>query len=102
MPLAIVIMSGTTFQCSMPNHLPVRPQPVMTSSAMSSTPWRSQMSRSIGQYSGAGTATPAEKETGSAITAATVFGPSSRMMSSTAWAQRMLNSDGESDSSSRR
>ena len=34
-PLAAVMMSGSTSQCSMPNHLlPVRPQPVCTSSEM--------------------------------------------------------------------
>ena len=39
MPFADVMMSGFTFQCSMPNHLsPVRPQPVCTSSAMNSPP----------------------------------------------------------------
>ena len=37
MPLAAVMMSGSTSQCSMPNHLrPVRPHPVWTSSAMKS------------------------------------------------------------------
>ena len=40
MPLALVITSGSTSQCSMPNHLsPVRPQAVCTSSAMNSPPY---------------------------------------------------------------
>ncbi len=34
------------------NHLPVRPQPVMTSSAMSRTPWSSQISAQLGQVLG--------------------------------------------------
>ena len=38
-PLALVMMSGTTPYCSMPNHLPpVRPQPVCTSSLMKMPP----------------------------------------------------------------
>ncbi len=38
-------ISGTTFSCSTANILPVRPMPVCTSSTMSSTPFRSQISR---------------------------------------------------------
>ena len=45
MPLAIVMMSGTTFQWSTANHSPVRPKPDITSSAISRMPWRSQISR---------------------------------------------------------
>jgi hypothetical protein len=32
-------------QCSSPNQRPVRPKPVITSSLMKSTSWRSQISR---------------------------------------------------------
>ena len=46
-PFDTVIMSGTTPQCSIPNHLPVRPKPVITSSAISRIPYLSQISRSI-------------------------------------------------------
>ena len=59
----------------MANIVPVRPKPVITSSAMRTTPWRSQMRLSAGQYSSDGTAAPAAEDTGSAITAATDDAP---------------------------
>src|SRR5712691_9931387 len=37
-------MSGATSQCSTAKLRPVRPMPVITSSAISSTPWRPQIS----------------------------------------------------------
>ena len=43
-------MSGTIPACSQASSVPVRPQPVITSSAMKSTPWRRQtacISRSV-------------------------------------------------------
>ena len=46
---AKVTISGVTFQWDSPNQRPVRPKPVMISSAMSSTSWRVQMSRTSGQ-----------------------------------------------------
>ena len=42
-------MSGSTFQCSSANHLPVRQKPVMTSSAMKSTLCLSQTFRTSGK-----------------------------------------------------
>src|ERR687888_373479 len=45
MPLATVIRSGTTPSCSTANHRPVRPNPVMTSSAINSTSSSSQIAR---------------------------------------------------------
>src|ERR1700752_304593 len=45
MPLATVRMSGTTSQLSTANHLPVRPKPAITSSAMSRIPWGLDLSR---------------------------------------------------------
>ena len=48
-PLATVIMSGVTFQCWNANGLPVRPNPVSTSSATSSAPSASHARRTIGQ-----------------------------------------------------
>ena len=45
MPLAMQTMSGSTPECSMDHHFPVRPAPDCTSSAMSRMPWRSQMRR---------------------------------------------------------
>ena len=48
MPLAKVMMSGSTPQCSMPHHLsPVRPQPVCTSSQMNRPPYLRTMSTAI-------------------------------------------------------
>ena len=46
MPLAMQTMSGSTPECSIAHHLPVRPTPHCTSSATSKIPWRSQMARS--------------------------------------------------------
>ena len=43
-PFATTMMSGTTPHCSTPKSDPSRPKPVMTSSAMHSTPWRWQTS----------------------------------------------------------
>ena len=77
----------------MPNHVPVRPKPLTTSSAMSSTSYLSQIFRTMGQYSSPGTATPADAETGSPITAATVSGPSRRMISSIELAQWTAHSE---------
>ena len=37
-PFASVMMSGCTPKCSMANIFPVRPNPLITSSAISSTP----------------------------------------------------------------
>ena len=48
-PLAATRRSARTPQWSSPNQRPVRPNPVMTSSAMSSTPWRRQTSTMRGQ-----------------------------------------------------
>ena len=45
-------------------HFPVRPKPVMTSLAISSTPWRSQISRGRGKQVGGGTMTPPVPITG--------------------------------------
>ena len=90
MPLAMVTMSGTTFQWSIPNHLPVRPKAVMISSAISTTSYLSQMARTIGQYSSGGTITPPAPKIGSPITAATRRAPpSSRITSSTCLAHWM-------------
>jgi hypothetical protein len=44
-PLAVVIRSGVTPDCCIAHHVPERPLPLMTSSAMKVTPWRSQISR---------------------------------------------------------
>ena len=44
-PLAVHRMSGVICACSQAKSVPVRPQPVITSSAMRSAPWASQMRR---------------------------------------------------------
>src|SRR6218665_633026 len=54
MPLANTIMSGFTPQSRLPISEPMRPKPVTTSSAISSTRWRSQTSRTSGQKLAAG------------------------------------------------
>jgi hypothetical protein len=43
MPFAKVTTSGWTRQWVRPSHSPVRPNPVITSSAMKRTSWRSQI-----------------------------------------------------------
>ena len=48
-PLAATSRSGRTPKWSMPNQAPVRPNPVITSSAMSSTPCCRQTSAIAGQ-----------------------------------------------------
>ena len=58
-PLAEVMMSGVTSQCSMPNHFfPVRPQAVCTSSLMKSPPYFLTILNTILKYSGGGVINP--------------------------------------------
>ncbi|SHT03661.1 Uncharacterised protein [Mycobacteroides abscessus subsp. abscessus] len=45
MPLAKVMRSGVTSKALMANHSPNRPKPTITSSAMNTRPYRSQISR---------------------------------------------------------
>ncbi len=70
-PFAVVRMSGTTPQWSTANHDPVRPHPVITSSAIRRTSWAFVIARILGRYSGTGTRTPFVPTTGSTIIAAT-------------------------------
>jgi hypothetical protein len=66
----------------------VRPNPVITSSAISNTPWRSQISAIRGQYSLTGvTAAPDEPIIGSAMNAAIESGPWRSISCSSAVAQ---------------
>src|SRR5207245_5341101 len=76
MPLATVMRSGTTWSCSQANQRPVRPNPVMTSSAIISTSSSSQMARTAASQPIGGMMKPPEEITGSMITADTVSGPS--------------------------
>ena len=46
-PLAVVIMSGSRANRSLASQDPVRPNPVITSSAMNSTSCRRQISRTL-------------------------------------------------------
>ena len=64
----------------------------MISSKMSSTSWRSQISRRIRKYSAVGVITPPVLLTGSRITPATVSGSSWTMTSSTCCAAKRLHS----------
>ena len=58
-PFALVMMSGVTPHCSMPNHLPpVRPQPVCTSSLMNTPPWLRTIFSTIWKYSLGGVTKP--------------------------------------------
>src|SRR5215831_14618015 len=88
--LAAVVISGWMFQRSEANHLPVRPNPVTTSSKINNTPYLSQMAAILGQHSGCGGTTPAELEIGSPINAATVCGPSATIARSTSSAHSKL------------
>ena len=53
-----MMKSGSEPNCSMPNQVPARPKPVITSSLITSTSFALQISRTIGQYSGGGGMTP--------------------------------------------
>ena len=77
-------MSGTTPNRSLANQWPKRPNEQMTSSAQSSTPYRSQIRLSSPQYPSGGTRAPPPFWTGSAITMDTVSGPSAKIISSMA------------------
>ena len=63
-------MSGSTFQCSTQNILPVLPIPVWTSSAMNRAPYLSHRRRTPGKYSSFGTMIPPSPKIGSNSTAA--------------------------------
>ena len=59
-PLAVVMKSGTMSSSSQANSGPVRPKPVMTSSATNRMPWDWQSSRMAFSQPGHGTMTPPE------------------------------------------
>ena len=88
MPLDMAMRSGTTSQCSMQNIVPVRQKPHITSSAIISTSYWSQISLINGQYSSGGTRKPDAPSSGSAMNAATFSGPSEWMTVSRNRAQR--------------
>ena len=71
MPLAKVMMSGSTSHCSMPNILPpVRPHPVWTSSQMNRPPYLRTMPATSLKYSLGGVMNPPTPWIGSAMNAA--------------------------------
>ncbi len=73
----MVIRSGTTPSCSQPKSGPVRPKPVMTSSATNRMSSSRAVSRIAFSQPSGGTITPPEPWTGSAKNAATFSAPSS-------------------------
>ena len=68
-PLATVMMSGTTPQFSMAQSFPVLPSPVCISSAISKTPFLSQISRTPRRKPFGGSTIPPSPWMGSTITA---------------------------------
>src|SRR5207245_972774 len=88
MPLATVMRSGTMPSCSTPTQRPVRPQPVMTSSAIISTSSSSQIARTARSQPSGGMMNPPDESTGSMITAETVSAPSSTIASLSSLARR--------------
>ncbi len=73
-PLPMVMTSGTTSVCSQPNIVPVRPKPVIISSAISSAPFSLAMLWTPGRNSGGGMTLPAVPCIGSTMIAATAPG----------------------------
>src|SRR5271168_2234780 len=57
-PLAVTRMSAATEQCSTAKFRPVRPMPVITSSAINNAPRRRQISATACKYPGGGVAAP--------------------------------------------
>ena len=92
MPLPQQMTSGVTPKVWAANMLPVLPKPVITSSKISSTAWRSQISRSRARYSSVGVMMPPVLPIGSTMTAATVSGSSATIASSTVAAAKRLHS----------
>ena len=78
-PLAKVMRSGTTPWSSNANQRPVRPNPAITSSRMSTMPNSSASARTPARYPGGGTRTPAVPGIDSIRIAAIVAGPSASM-----------------------
>src|SRR5258705_138053 len=76
-PLAVVITSGTTPECSMENILPVRAMPPCTSSAIITMPCSSHRRRSARRKSKGATLKPPSPCTGSMMMAAIDFGSTS-------------------------
>ena len=84
--------SGTTPSCSQANQRPVRPKPVMTSSAIISTSSSSQTERTARSQPIGGMMKPPEEMTGSMITADTLSGPSVTIACRSSRARRWTSS----------
>ena len=92
MPLPQQSRSGVTPKVCAANIDPVLAKPVITSSKMSATWWRSQMSRMIRKYSSVGVMMPPVLPIGSTMTPATVSGSSCTITSSIDCAANRLHS----------
>ena len=87
-PLAIVMISGSTFQCEIPYQcVPVRPNPVWTSSQMKMPPYFRTMPTAISKYSFGGVTKPPTPWIGSARKPAICPVVVVRMSSSRSFAQ---------------
>src|ERR1700692_4477537 len=87
MPLAMVMMSGSTSYASMANIFPLRPNPLWTSSTMSRIPRASRISLTLPRYPAGSGMMPPSPMIGSMMNAATSSLVSYLMMSSTVSAQ---------------
>ncbi len=92
MPLATDMRSGTTPSWSQANQRPVRPKPVMTSSAIMRTSSSSQTARTARSQPSGGMMKPPDDTMGSRITADTVSGPSRSIASRSPAARRATSS----------
>ena len=90
--MATDMRSGVTWSCSHANHRPVRPKPVITSSAISSTSSSSQSARTARSQPIGGMMKPPDESTGSMITAETVSGPSRSMAARSSPMRRAMRS----------
>src|SRR5262249_61631605 len=86
-PLAMVMISGSTPYCSQPHHFPpVRPKPVCTSSQMNTPPYLRTMATAISKYSLGGVTNPPTPWIGSARKPAKWPGVVVLINSSMSWA----------------
>ncbi|CFT88620.1 Uncharacterised protein [Bordetella pertussis] len=86
------MMSGSMSKTCEPKRWPRRPKPVMTSSAMTRMSYLRHTAWIFCQYVRGGTMTPPAPMTGSPMKAATVSGPSRRIMASSSPAMRVAKS----------
>ena len=90
--MALVIRSGRMSNRSDANQWPVRPNPVITSSAHSRMPYSSHSARTPWKYPAGGMNAPPEFCTGSMITIATVSGPAWTIVASRSSSRNAVNS----------